>query len=118
MLEVKGKIVSILPEQSGQGKNGTWRKGQYVLETGDQYSKKVCIHVWGDKIDEFSLKEGEEVTVSIDIESREFNGRWYTDVKAWKVAKANSLESSIENNSQEIPDENWEMPDEGDVLPF
>ena len=84
-MELKGKIVQILPVQSGEGRNGTWQKQEYVIEIPGQYPKKVCFYAWGDMIDTFALKEGEEVTVSIDIESREYNGRWYTNIKAWRV---------------------------------
>ena len=84
-MDISGKIVSLLPLQTGQGKNGTWKKQEFILETGDTYPKKVCIAVWGDKIDMGPVKPGSAVTVSFDVESREFNGRWYTDVKAWKI---------------------------------
>ena len=43
--------------------------------------------VWGDKIDQFNVTEGETVTVHFDLESREYNGRWYTDVKAWRIER-------------------------------
>ena len=86
-MEISGKIIELLPEKSGQSNNGGWRKREYVLETEAQYPKKVCFMAWGDKIDQFGLKQGERVTVSVDLESREYNGRWYTDVKAWKVAR-------------------------------
>jgi len=89
-MEIEGKIIQINPLQSGEGKNGTWKKQEFILETKSQFPKKVCITAWGDKIDQFDLKENEEVVVSIDIESREYNGRWYTDVRAWKVDKAGS----------------------------
>jgi len=84
-MDISGKIVSLLPQQTGQGKNGTWKKQEFILETGDTYPKKVCIAIWGDKIDMGPVKPGVAVTVSFDVESREFNGRWYTDVKAWKI---------------------------------
>jgi len=87
-MDISGKILQFLPVQTGQGKNGTWKKQEFILETGDTYPKKVCIAAWGDKIDLASIKPGEQVTVSFDVESREFNGRWYTDVKAWKVVKS------------------------------
>ena len=86
-MELKGKIVQILPIQSGESARGTWRKQEYIIEIPGQYPKQVCFHAWGDSIDEFSLKEGEEVTASIDIESREYNGRWYTNIKAWKISR-------------------------------
>lgn len=76
-----------MPEVSGQGKNGTWRKQEFIIETEGQYPKKVCITMWGDKIDQFALAEGDAITASIDIESREYNQRWYTEVKTWKVEK-------------------------------
>ena len=86
-MEIKGKIIEVLEEQSGQSTKGGWRKQQYILETQSQYPKKVCFMVWGDKIDDFKIQQGDELEVSIDLESREFNGRWYTDVRAWKVEK-------------------------------
>lgn len=73
--------------QSGQGKNGTWKKQEFILETPGQYPKKVCLSLWGEKVDETRLVVGEKITASINIESREYNGRWYTDVRAWKIAK-------------------------------
>lgn len=87
-MDITGKIVQILPLQTGQGKNGVWKKQDYILEFGDQYPKKVSFNIWGDKIDTFAIKEGEVVKVEFDLESREFNGRWYTDVKAWNISRA------------------------------
>jgi hypothetical protein len=85
-MDISGKIVQFLPAQTGQGKNGPWKKQEFILETGDTYPKKICIAVWGDKIDLSSFKPGDTIDVSFDVESREYNGRWYTDVKAWKVS--------------------------------
>ena len=65
--------------------NGKNRK--YILETGDQYPRKVCFQLFGDRVDQFPMAVGEEVVVSCDIESREYNGRWYTNVSAWKIDK-------------------------------
>ncbi|SOE20766.1 protein of unknown function [Spirosomataceae bacterium TFI 002] len=84
-MEIQGKIIQVLPLQTGEGKNGPWKKQDFVIETESQYPKKVCISMWGDKIDEDLIQEGNPVVASIDVESREYNGRWYTDVKAWKV---------------------------------
>ena len=86
-MEIKGKIVELLQEKSGQSVNGEWRKQEYILETRGQYPKKICFTAWGDKIDQFSIQQGDMVEVSVDLESREYNGRWYTDVKAWRVSK-------------------------------
>jgi hypothetical protein len=71
--------------QTGTGRNGTWRKQEVILETEGQYPKKVCVAVWGDRIDEQQLQVGNNLKVDVDVESREYNGRWYTDVKAWRV---------------------------------
>ena len=81
-MEISGKIIAVLPLQSGQGKNGLWRSQDYVLETADQYPKKVCFNLFNEKIDKFPIALNEMVTVSFDIESREYSGRWYTTIRA------------------------------------
>jgi hypothetical protein len=86
-MEISGKIIAVLPIATGQGKNGTWRSQDYVLETADQYPKKVCFNLFNDKIDQFPLAIDDVVSMSFDIESREYNGRWYTTIRAWKVDK-------------------------------
>lgn len=115
IMEIEGKVIQLLPMQSGQGKNGTWRKQEFVIETGGNYPKKVVVALWGDKIDQANVRPGEEVVASIELESREFNNRWYTDVKAWKVVKKGSAGAPA-------ADQNMEgmtfTEDEGDVLPF
>ena len=80
-MEISGKIIELLAVKSGQSANGEWRKQEYVLETDSQYPKKICFMAWGDKIDQFNIKQGESLAVSIDLESREYSGRWYTDGK-------------------------------------
>lgn len=86
-MDITGKVINLLPLQSGQGKNGVWRKQEFILETPGQYPKKVCLSLWGEKVDEIKLTPGETITASVNVESREYNGRWYTEVRAWKVAK-------------------------------
>lgn len=86
-MDITGKILSLLPEQTGQGKNGMWRKQEFILEVPGQYPKKVCMEIWGDKIDQIKLTPEETVTVSFDVESREFNSKWYTNIRAWKVER-------------------------------
>ena len=102
-MEISGKIIELLPEKSGQSAKGTWRKQEYILETEGQYPKKICFMVWSDKIDEFAIKEGEILVISVDIESREYNGRWYTDVKAWKVTRAGADAQSIPTSALDTP---------------
>ena len=93
-MDISGKIIHTLEEQTGEGKNGQWRKRDYVLETSGEYPKKVCFTLWGDRIDQFKLQEGDEVKADIEIESREYNGKWYTNVKAWKIEKTASISST------------------------
>lgn len=108
-LEITGKVIAKLPQQSGQGKNGSWIKQDFVIETQDQFPKKVCISLWGDKakeLDAFAI--GDTLKAGINIESREFNGKWYTDVKAWRIDKAGSL-----NQTTQAP-----MPTNDSLPPF
>ena len=86
-MEVKGKVIQLLPQQSGMGKKGPWKKQEFILETQSQYPKKVCLSIWGDKVEQFNVKEGDLLIASVELESREYNGRWYTEARAWKVDK-------------------------------
>ena len=86
-MEITGEIIECLPVKSGQSAKGEWRKQEYVLQTDGQYPKKICFMVWGEKVEQFAIRQGEVLQVSIDLESREYNGRWYTDVKAWRVSR-------------------------------
>lgn len=85
-MEVKGKIIAALPEVSGVSRSGnSWKKKEYVLETFDTYPRKVHFTCFGDNADKIMLQIGQVATISFDIESREYNGRWYTDIRAWKA---------------------------------
>ena len=120
-MEITGKVVECLPLKSGQSANGEWRKQDYVLETSGEYPKKVCFMAWGDKIEQFAIQQGDNLTVSIDLESREYNGRWYTDVKAWKVSRgqADSDSPYTANNFQEpSASSTTEQYLGGDEIPF
>jgi hypothetical protein len=118
-LELSGKLISILPEVSGEGKNGPWKKQEFILETPGDFPKKVCISVWGEKVGDLQgFQEGDTIKASINIESREYNNRWYTDVRAWRLEK--SGEGTQEPGALEIPPPSLEdLPsDGGDDLPF
>ena len=120
-MEIRGKIIELLPEKSGQSANGGWRKQEYVLETDGQYPKKICFMAWGDKIDQFNIKQGETVEVSVDLESREYNGRWYTDVKAWKVSKdgdSGHRENTLDNRDDYENRHESVASIDDDVIPF
>ncbi|GAB2494886.1 MAG: DUF3127 domain-containing protein [Cytophagales bacterium] len=115
-MELSGKIINQLQEVSGNSKSGNaWRKQEYIIETGGQYPKKVCVAIWGDKIDQFALKVGEQVTLGIDVESREYNGRWYTEVKAYKVDRTGAS-SGPASSMPEV--DTFYSESEEDKLPF
>ena len=86
MADITGKIIAVLPTRSGTSARGTqWSSQTAVIETHEQYPKRVAFDVLGDKITEFNLQVGEEVTVSFDINAREYNGKWWNSVNAWQV---------------------------------
>ena len=87
-LEIKGKLKSILPEVTGvNAKGNQWKKQEFVITTEDQYPKDVCFVLWGDNTDVLAtLSTGASLVVNFNAESREYNGNYYTDLKAWKVA--------------------------------
>lgn len=87
-MEIQGKIIQVLPAQEGVGSNGNpWKVQPYVLETQGDYPKKVYFEVFGeDRINQYPCEVYNIVTVSCDVESREYNGRWYTSVRAWRIA--------------------------------
>lgn len=105
----------MLPLQTGNGKNGPWKKQDIIVETTAQYPKKICISIWGDKINPSVLQDGAMLNISFDVESREYNGRWYTDVKAWKIESAGNAGPSTGSAPQfSAADE----PAGSDDLPF
>ena len=108
-MELTGKITNILPIQTGVGKNGNeWKKQEIIIQTEEQYSKNICITLWGNTIND-KIKQDNKIKASIDIESREYQGKWYTTVKAWKIE---SLSAS--NNNEVGKDFNEAPPLRGD----
>ena len=88
-MEITGKIIQKLEPQSGTSKAGNaWKKQEYVLETTDSaYPRKVKFDFFGERADQYVFEVGDVITLSYDIESREFNGRWYTDIRGFKAMK-------------------------------
>ena len=114
-MQLTAKLTQLLPIQTGTGKNGEWKKQDVILETEGTYPKKICVSFWGDKIDEKCLQPGNMLKIDFDIESREYNGRWYTDVKAWKVEVDGLGEKEL--TTLPVKPEN-ESKTSGDDLPF
>ncbi|MBK8846274.1 MAG: DUF3127 domain-containing protein [Bacteroidetes bacterium] len=124
-LDVSGKYIKHVGTVTGEGKNGPWKKAEFLIEYIDgQYPKQVAFTLWGDKSDIIQrLNPGDQVTVSFNAESREYNGRYFTELRAWRVQAGSSESASNvapeENNSQPQPI-NAPLPASGadDDLPF
>lgn len=87
-MDITGRIIAVLPERSGisQRSGSEWKAGFYVLETQEQYPKKICFDVFGaDRIQQFNIQVGEMMTVSFDIDAHEYNGRWFNSIRAFRV---------------------------------
>ncbi len=104
-LEVIGRLFDILPEQSGTGKNGVWKKQDIVIETTEQFPKKICLSLWGDKVDQAkNYQKGQMMKVFASVESREYNGKWYTDVKPFRIDLDGISNATTETSSNSLPD--------------
>ena len=117
-MQLSAKLVQLLPIQTGTGKNGQWKKQDIIVETDGQYPKKVCISIWGDKINADLLQVGNRLKIDFDVESREFNGRWYTDVKAWKVELEGAAAPAAAGADEDPFGQSFTSSDEEDGLPF
>lgn len=97
-MEITGRII-VAQEPRGGISNRTgnpWKMQEFVIETHDQYPKKCMFSVFGeDRLREFHLEVGEEVTVSFDIDAREYNGRWYNDIRAWRVDRTSNATPAV-----------------------
>ena len=123
-MELSGKVIAVLEPRGGVSKTGnSWKVQEYVIETHDQYPRKMCFDVFGeDKINQFNIQIGEELTVHFDIDAREWQGRWFNSVRAWKVDRVQA--------GQAMPPQDVPLPpmnaapvdfsagDEKDDLPF
>ena len=85
-MELQGKVIAVLEKRQGESARGSWEIQEYVIETVDAYPRKLHFSVFGaDRIARFNIQMGQLVNVSFDINAREYNGRWYTDVRAFDV---------------------------------
>jgi len=95
-LELVGKLIKVLPEVSGQSQKGPWSKQEFVLETLDaSYPKKVCLTAWGDKVADLKqFATGDTLKATFSAESREYNERWYTELRAFRIELTEGEDSS------------------------
>ncbi|MFQ3575649.1 MAG: DUF3127 domain-containing protein [Cytophagales bacterium] len=117
-MQLIATLVQVLPLQTGTGKNGVWKKQDIIVETDGQYPKKVCVALWGDKA-EVALTIGQKFKIDFDVESREYNGKWYTDVKAWKIEANDGSTAVAGQKSETLASAHPELSSsDTDELPF
>lgn len=108
-MELEGTLLQKLAVQNGKSAKGEWSKQEFVIEYQDgNYPTKVCLNVWGaDKVKELEkFKPGDKIRVSFSLSSREYNGRWYSDIRAWRIAP-----SGAQSGAQSAPQSaNADMP--------
>ncbi len=120
-LTVTGKIVNVLELESGTSKTGKeWKKQGFVLDTGAQFNPLVCFSLFGDdKINMLrDFGQGQDVEVAFNISSREFNGKWYHNIDAWKISAAGGGAPSSTTSAEAPFPTIDEAPAEDDDLPF
>jgi hypothetical protein len=105
-LKIAGKIIQVLPLAQGMSKatGKEWKKQDYVLETtNDNFPKKVAFGLFNERISQYNINLGDIVTISFDVESREFNGRWYTDLRVWRVEQGDTTVAAAPAAAQAAP---------------
>lgn len=122
-MEITGKIIQKLDLQKGTSAKGEWKKQEFIVETNEKFPKKVCISAWTEKVDDLNRYNiNDNVKVSVNVESREYNGKWYTDVRSWKIepagASTGAPQNQGENYSQAPVIEDFGNGDVSDDLPF
>jgi hypothetical protein len=123
-MEISGKIIKKLDAVTGNSARGEWKKQEFIIETEDKYPKQVCISAWAEKVDELTkFNINDKVKLSLNAESREYNGRWYTDLRFWKIEMIGATGSTNTNNPSPaapvVEDfSNFDNNQESDDLPF
>ena len=117
MAEISGQIIAVLPTRSGTSARGTeWSSQTAVVETKEQYPKKVAFDIMGaDRIAQFNLQVGDYVTVSYDVEAREYNGKWWNSVRAWNVVRANQQQQAYQQPPQQQQQSAYQQPQQPPV---
>jgi hypothetical protein len=113
-MEIKVKIINHLEPATGKSPKGTWTKQDVLTETIETFPKKLVIGFWNDQATEIQkVGSGSLLTCHINVESREYNGKWYSDIKCWKFEAESK--GTVEQVAAEIESDNIGKPDS---LPF
>lgn len=113
-MQLTAKLTQLLSIQTGSGKNGEWKKQDIIVETEGQFPKRICVSIWGDKINKGQLQIGNELKIDFDIESREYNGKWYTDIKASKIESVISESTPHKLTQRDIDELKSQQSEEDD----
>ena len=114
-MELTGRIIAVLPAQSGvSARTGNnWMSQDYVIEVPGQYPRKCLFRIFGeDRIKQFKIQQGEDVTVQFDIDAHEFNGRWFNDVRAYNIIRGQAAPVAGAPQASPFP------PADGATAPF
>lgn len=85
-MQIEGTIIKCLEPRTGTSARGEWKVQEFVIETTDQFSRKMCFSVFGeDRLQRFNIQEGQYVSVSFDIDAHEYQGRWFNSIRAYDV---------------------------------
>ena len=117
-MELQGKVIAVLPERSGVSARGEWKSQSFVIETHEQYPKKLVFDVFGaDRLAQFNIQSGEEINVSFDIDAHEYNGRWFNEIRAYNVIRGGAT-VAVAGAPAPAPAPAAPAEDTGDDLPF
>ena len=114
-MELTGKIIAVVPAQSGvSARTGNnWMSQDYVIEVPGQYPKKCLFRIFGeDRIKQYNIQQGEDLTVQFDIDAHEFNGRWFNDIRAYNVIRSQAAPAAGAPQTSPFP------PAAGATAPF
>ena len=129
-MEIVGKVVQLGTLIEGNSPRGPWKKQELIIETVEQYPKKICLLCWNERVnDANSFFVGQTIKAQISIESREFNGKWYTDVRAFRFDLEQPAQQPVAQPMNQMPPQMPQQPlppmnedyfasDNGDDLPF
>jgi hypothetical protein len=120
-MELTGRIIAVMPAQSGvSARTGnSWMSQDYVIEVPGQYPRKCLFRIFGeDRIKQFNIQQGEDLTVQFDIDAHEFNGRWFNDIRAYNVLRGQQMQQPVAGVSDVAPQTAPFPPAGGATAPF
>ena len=119
-MDLTGKVIAILQPRSGvsQRTGNSWMTQEYVIEVPGQYPKKMLFNIFGeDRIKQYNIQMGEDITVSFDIDAREFNGRWYNDIRAFNVQRGVVAPAAVPGSASPFPSQSAAPQDAASPFP-